>query len=102
MKIKIFNFGSFNEMGTYDLPAMIDYILDTTTQKGLNVIGHSQGGANILVMLSEKPEYNEKVKLSILFAPAALLSRAKNPSLAYFASKITAIKVNHPLQPLPE
>lgn len=87
-------------MGIYDFPAMIDYILDYTTQKELNIIGHSQGGANTLVMLSERPEYNDKVKLSILLAPSALLSRAKNPSLAYLAGKMTAIKVNHPFQPL--
>lgn len=34
---------SFEEMGIYDLPAEIDFILEKTGQEKLSYIGHSQG-----------------------------------------------------------
>lgn len=33
----------FEEMGLYDLPAEIDYILSITGQKQLSYVGHSEG-----------------------------------------------------------
>lgn len=36
---------SLHEMGQYDLPAMIDFILLTTKREKLSYIGHSQGSA---------------------------------------------------------
>jgi len=34
---------SWEEMGTYDTPAVIDYILDQTGYDKINYIGHSEG-----------------------------------------------------------
>jgi lysosomal acid lipase/cholesteryl ester hydrolase len=34
---------SFPEMGKYDLPAMVDYIIGKTGRKKISFIGHSQG-----------------------------------------------------------
>ncbi|XP_033003948.1 lipase member M-like [Lacerta agilis] len=34
---------SFHEMGTYDLPAMVDFILQKTGQKNIYYVCHSQG-----------------------------------------------------------
>jgi predicted alpha/beta hydrolase len=34
---------SFYEMGKYDLPAQVDYVLKVTGQEKLSYIGHSQG-----------------------------------------------------------
>lgn len=54
-------------MAEFDLPAMIDYVLKETGQKKLFYIGHSQGTSAAFALLSESPEYNEKVRqLSIL------------------------------------
>lgn len=58
-------------MGTYDLPAIIDHILDNTGHESIFYIGHSQGTTQFLVMASEKPEYNRKIALMIGLAPAA-------------------------------
>ncbi|XP_055301156.1 lipase 3-like [Sitodiplosis mosellana] len=52
---------SWHEIGFFDLPAMIDYVLMQTGQKQLIYIGHSQGVTSAFVMLSERPEYNEKI-----------------------------------------
>ena len=45
---------SFEEMATYDLPAVIKFIQDET-QQGINYVGHSQGGMIALLALNEKP-----------------------------------------------
>ncbi|GFY67884.1 hypothetical protein TNIN_366361 [Trichonephila inaurata madagascariensis] len=62
---------SFDEMGAYDLPAMIDHVLNVTNQDQLAYIGHSQGTTAAFALLSENPEYNKKVKVFIALAPVA-------------------------------
>ncbi|CAL1280059.1 unnamed protein product [Larinioides sclopetarius] len=57
---KFWENSTFSEMGYYDVPAMIDYVLSVTGQKQLSYVGHSQGTAVCLMMLSERPEYNRK------------------------------------------
>jgi len=48
-------FWSFDweQMGQYDLPAVIDHILDKTSQEKLAYIGHSQGTTQMYYGLSE-------------------------------------------------
>ncbi|KFM74947.1 Gastric triacylglycerol lipase, partial [Stegodyphus mimosarum] len=62
---------SFDEIAERDLPAMIDYILNSTGQKDLFYVGHSQGTTVAFALLSEKPEYNEKIRLFVALAPVA-------------------------------
>ncbi|XP_050450442.1 lipase 3-like [Cataglyphis hispanica] len=62
---------SWHEMGIYDLPVMIDYILCKTGQKQLFYIGFSQGTTQFWVLMSLKPEYNRKIKLMTALAPVA-------------------------------
>uniref|UniRef100_A0A2A4K1T1 Partial AB-hydrolase lipase domain-containing protein n=1 Tax=Heliothis virescens TaxID=7102 RepID=A0A2A4K1T1_HELVI len=66
-KFQFFDF-SFEEIGMYDLPAMIDYVLQYTKRDKLHYIGHSQGGTVFLVMASMLPEYNEKLISTHLLA----------------------------------
>ncbi|KAH8295303.1 hypothetical protein KR018_009740, partial [Drosophila ironensis] len=66
---------SYHEMGIYDLPSTIDYILRLTHRTGLHFVGHSQGCTAFLVMLSQRPEYGGKIVTSHLLAPVALQSR---------------------------
>lgn len=56
-------------MGTKDLPTMIDYALNYTEQKSLYYIGYSMGTTTLFVLLSMKPEYNEKISMAICLAP---------------------------------
>lgn len=80
---------SYHELGIYDLPAMIDYILYTTRHERIYYIGHSEGTTQFLVMTSEKPEYNSKIILMIGLAPAAFSGNIRGPikklaKLTYF------------------
>ncbi|XP_022210801.1 lipase 3-like [Drosophila obscura] len=69
---------SWHEIGAYDLPAQIDYVLRITNQAALHFIGHSQGGTAYLVMLAEHPEYNEKISTTNLLAPLAFCSNMES------------------------
>lgn len=61
------------EMGVYDQPAIIDYILAKTNTSKLYYIGYSQGTTSLLVMLSERPEYNDKIYAASLMAPVGYI-----------------------------
>ncbi|KAF3426646.1 hypothetical protein E2986_10919 [Frieseomelitta varia] len=70
---------SWHEMGLYDIPAMIDHIINHTTQKKIFMITHSQGSTAFFVMASERPEYQEKIVASFPMAPAVFMSNTKSP-----------------------
>ncbi|EFN79952.1 Lipase 3 [Harpegnathos saltator] len=70
---------SYHELGMYDLPAMIDYVSNTTGHERIFYIGHSEGTTQFLVMASEKPEYNSKIILMIALAPAAFTGNMRGP-----------------------
>ena len=57
----------------YDLPAMVDYVLRVTGHSHLHFVGHSMGATIAVVMLSERPHYNDKLKITILLAPVTKL-----------------------------
>lgn len=80
---KYFDF-SFHEMGIYDLPAMIDYVLTTTNKEKLFFVGHSQGATQLFIMCSEKPEYNDKIIKSYCLSPAVFQRVPISPT--YFLS----------------
>lgn len=48
---------SFDEMGLYDVPANIDYILNISGVEKLNYIGHSQGTLQFFLSYTYRPEY---------------------------------------------
>ena len=56
-----------DEMAYYDLPASLDYVLEKTNVEKLHYVGFSMGSAALLAMLSDRPEYNDKVFLQYLF-----------------------------------
>ncbi|XP_026319815.1 lipase 3-like [Hyposmocoma kahamanoa] len=72
---------TWHEIGVYDIPAMIDYILEETGNQRLHYIGHSQGGTAFFVMASMRPEYNEKIALAHLLAPAGYKTHFPHPIL---------------------
>ncbi|CAG4987387.1 unnamed protein product [Colias eurytheme] len=68
---------SLDEHGKYDLPAIIDKVLEVTGLEKILYIGHSMGTTSFFVMMSEKPEYNEKIVAFVALAPAVYLANNK-------------------------
>ncbi|XP_060519793.1 lipase 1-like [Cylas formicarius] len=66
---------SWHEMGVYDLPAVVDYILNVTTKNKLFYLGYAQGATIYFVLNSERPEYNEKIAMGVVVATPAMLGR---------------------------
>ncbi|XP_066476420.1 lipase member M-like [Tiliqua scincoides] len=97
---------SFHEMGIYDVPATINFILQKTKQDALYYMAHSQGSAAGLVAFSVMPQLAQKVKLFISFAPAytlvdtrgffgRLLSLPKVLKTAIWGNKEFRLLTNH-------
>lgn len=87
-------------MGIYDLPAMISYITNTTSQPLHTYIGHSMGTTVSYVMAVERPEIARMVQAIISFAPIAFLKHMKSP-IRFFAPFINDYEViwtNIPLE----
>ncbi|KYQ54206.1 Lipase 3 [Trachymyrmex zeteki] len=85
---------SWHEIGYYDLPATIDYILEKTGHSKLYYIGYSQGATTFYVMGSERPEYNAKIKGMISLAPAVFLGNQKSLFLKLFAYFHSILETN--------
>jgi pimeloyl-ACP methyl ester carboxylesterase len=69
---------SHHEIGYYDLPAMIDTVLAVTKSKKLFYIASSQGAAISMVLLSTRPEFNQKIIQAHYLGPAIFLGGASN------------------------
>ncbi|XP_061380704.1 lipase 1-like [Danaus plexippus] len=74
---------SVDEIGFYDIPATIDYVLKATGEEKLNYVGYSQGAGTFFIMCSERPGYCDKANVLIGVAPAARQTHTK--SLPYRA-----------------
>ncbi|XP_016997143.2 lipase 3 [Drosophila takahashii] len=61
----------WHEIGSIDIPAMVDYILAITGQAQIHYAGHSQGTTVFLIFLIMRPEYNAFIKSAHLLAPCA-------------------------------
>ena len=66
--MKFFDY-SFYELGKYDAPAQIDYVLKVTKHAKLSYIGHSQGTSQMFSQLSESSYLNSKLNIFIACAP---------------------------------
>ena len=63
---------NFMDMGKYDTPAFIDFVLSKTKQSKLTYIGHIQGTAQAFVGASLNPEFwAERLNLFVALAPVA-------------------------------
>lgn len=80
---------SFHEIGYFDLPAMIDYMLMSTNQTQFFSVGYSQGTSATMVMLTNRPEYNQKIIQTHLVAPAIFLKHLQSPGIKLLAKKRT-------------
>ncbi|XP_038209476.1 lipase 1-like [Zerene cesonia] len=70
---------SFHEIGFYDMPALIDAVLNRTQWQKLNLIGHSQGNTVFYILGSTKPEYNDKINLAVALSPVCFFHKSSSP-----------------------
>nr|XP_021193719.2 lipase 3 [Helicoverpa armigera] len=85
---------SWHEVAKYDVPAVIDYILETKgADTKMTYIGHSMGTTILFAMLTLKPEYNDILTAGFALAPVVYLSDMKSPlkSMAPIASNLAYI-----------
>ncbi|XP_071452982.1 lipase 3-like [Hetaerina americana] len=82
---------SWNEMGKYDLPAEIDYVISQTGEPHMFYIGHSMGTTMFYVMGSLRPEYNAKIRAHFSLAPVGFMDGVRSP-MRLLAPFVTEIK----------
>ncbi|RXG72374.1 hypothetical protein Avbf_05779, partial [Armadillidium vulgare] len=68
---------TYDEIGTYDDPAAIDYALSVTGQDQIYYVGFSMGTTVFFIMMSERPEYVDKIRAASLLAPVVYLNNVK-------------------------
>lgn len=84
---------TFDEIGRYDLSATIDYILNKTQLPKIGMLTTSRGFTSSAILLSLRPEYNDKVNILLGYAPVANLTHFTSPArfIAPFAGSIKAV-----------
>uniref|UniRef100_A0A8C8BHS8 Lipase n=1 Tax=Otus sunia TaxID=257818 RepID=A0A8C8BHS8_9STRI len=70
---------SFHEMAMYDLPAMINFVLQKTGQKQIYYVGYSQGCTIAFIAFSSMPELAQKIKMFFALAPAVTMKHTRSP-----------------------
>ncbi|GLG93106.1 Lipase [Gryllus bimaculatus] len=75
---KFWNF-DWHEVGLYDLPASIDYVLEQTGEEKLFYAGHSMGTTAFWVMTTQRPQYNDKIRAMFALAPIAYMGHMTSP-----------------------
>ena len=70
---------SFDESARYDFPTTIDYILNESGHEQIFFVGYSMATTQYLILLSELPEYNDKIRAGFLLGPTAFGGNATNP-----------------------
>ncbi|XP_014811336.1 PREDICTED: lysosomal acid lipase/cholesteryl ester hydrolase-like [Calidris pugnax] len=67
---------SFDEMGKYDIPAELYFIMNKTGQKDVYYVGHSEGSTAGFIAFSTYPELAQRVKMFSALGPATTCSYA--------------------------
>ena len=87
-----YNF-DFEDMGTKDLPAMINFVTQLTGQEKVSYIGHSEGTTQMFIGSSMLPDYfASKINLFIAYAPVARLDNTMSNLLKYVAWYVDEIE----------
>ncbi len=69
----------FDQIGKYDVPANLRYILSYTNQPSLSYVGHSQGTLTFYIAMETNPDLNEKVNMMFALAPITTVAHMRSP-----------------------
>ncbi|KAM5237300.1 lipase member N [Ctenodactylus gundi] len=83
---------SFDEMAKYDIPRIIDFIVDKTGQEKLYFVGHSLGTTIGFVAFSTMPELAQRIKMNFALAPTIYFTHATSIFLKIFMLPNSIIK----------
>ncbi|KFQ28533.1 Lysosomal acid lipase/cholesteryl ester hydrolase, partial [Mesitornis unicolor] len=70
---------SFDEMGKYDIPAELYFIMNKTGQEDLYYVGHSEGSTVAFIAFSTYPELAKRVKRFCALGPVTTCPHATSP-----------------------
>uniref|UniRef100_A0A8C2R1L3 Lipase n=1 Tax=Capra hircus TaxID=9925 RepID=A0A8C2R1L3_CAPHI len=74
---------SYDEMARFDLPAVMNFILQKTGQEKIYYVGYSQGTTMGFIAFSTMPELAQKIKMYFALAPIATIKYAKSPGTKF-------------------
>ncbi|NXW81836.1 LICH hydrolase, partial [Alopecoenas beccarii] len=74
---------SFDEIGKYDIPAELYFIMNKTGQKHVYYVGHSEASAAGFIAFSTFPELAQRVKVFFALAPVTKVTHATSPLIAF-------------------
>ncbi|XP_068625103.1 lipase 1-like [Battus philenor] len=83
---------SVDEIGMYDVPAIIEHVLQQTRADAVSYVGFSQGVGAFLVMCSERPGYCDKTKVLIALAPASRQTNTRSIPYRTLTESINALE----------
>ncbi|XP_071131968.1 gastric triacylglycerol lipase-like [Mytilus edulis] len=81
---------TWDEMAKFDLPATVDYIINSTNSSQIYYAGHSQGTMIVFAELGRNPTLATKIKHFFVLAPVATLGNVGGPfkAVAPFAKDL--------------
>ena len=87
-----FDLNRWDEMGKYDIPANINYVLAKNGQSKLIYMGHSLGSATFFIAMIKHPELKDKIDVMIALSPSSSFFRFAS-YLRFFFPFIDKIQV---------
>ena len=73
-------------MSLYDVPTLIDHVLEVTNKSEIAWIGYSLGTTTLFSGLVAKPEYQEKIKCFAALAPVTVKGHCRSDVVKMLAA----------------
>ncbi|XP_043374861.1 lysosomal acid lipase/cholesteryl ester hydrolase-like isoform X3 [Dermochelys coriacea] len=83
---------SFDEMGKYDIPAVLYFAMNKTGQKQLYYVAHSEGTTLGFIAFSIRPDLAQRIKMFFALGPVATITFAKSPLIKFVSLPETLLK----------
>ena len=68
-----------DQHGSLDVAAQIDAVITETGLPKIHYVGHSMGTTGFMVLMNERPEYEDKIIMANLLAPVAYVANMVSP-----------------------
>ena len=80
----VYLYFSWNEMGSEDIPASLNYVMNVTGEKKVIYVCLSFGCTLFFIAVSTQPELNSAIDVMVALAPSTSLTNIKDPLLNYY------------------